>query len=98
MKNLSFTEIPIEELKLVISDTIRAEMQKNSISEPKPETELLTRQETASILGVSLPTLSTWAKSGVIPCYRINTRIRFKKHEILDAVNNCKTIKYRRAE
>jgi len=97
MKNLSFTEIPIEELKQVLSDTIRTEIRKYNFSTP-PETELITRKETATILGVSLVTLNEWTKSGVIPCYRINTRIRFKKHEILDAVNNCKTIKYRRAE
>lgn len=97
MKNLSFTEIPIEELKQVLSDTIRTEIGKYNFSTP-PETELITRIETATILGVSLPTLNEWTKNGVIPCYRINTRIRFKKHEILDAVNNCKTIKYRRAE
>ena len=95
MKNLSFTEIPIEELKQVLSDTIRTEIGKYNFSKP-PETELITRKETATILGVSLITLSEWAKNGVIPCYRINTRIRFKKHEILEAVNNGKTIKYRR--
>ena len=97
MQNLIFSQIPIDELKLVFSDTIRAEMQKYSISEPKPETEFITRLETASILGVSLPTLNEWTKQGIILGYRIASRVRYKKAEILDAVTQINTIKYRRA-
>jgi len=71
-------------------------MQKNSILEPKPETELLTRLETASILGISLPTLNEWTKQGIIPGYRISSRVRYKRAEIMEAVTKINTLKYRR--
>lgn len=96
MQNLIFSQIPIDELKLVISETVRTEMQKNSISEPKPTTELLTRLETAHILGISLPTLNEWTKQGIIPGYRIASRVRYKRAEILEAVTQINTLKYRR--
>jgi len=96
MQNLIFSQIPIEEFRTLISDTVRAEMQKNSISDPQPTTELLTRLETAKILGVSLPTLNEWTKTGVIPGYRIASRIRYKRAEILNAVKQINTLKYRR--
>jgi excisionase family DNA binding protein len=97
MQNLIFSQIPIDEFRALISDTVRAEMQKNCISEPKPETELLiTRLETAKILGVSLVTLNEWTKQGIIPGYRISSRVRYKKAEILNAVSQIQTLKYRR--
>lgn len=96
MQNLIFSQIPIDELKIVIAETVRAEMQKNSISEPPTPTEFITRLETAQILGVSLPTLNFWTKQGVIIGYRIASRVRYKKAEILDAVTRINTLKYRR--
>jgi len=96
MENLILSQIPIIELQKFISDTIRAEMQKNSISEPKPQTEFITRNECSQILGVSLPTLNEWTKQGLVIGYRIGTRVRYKKGEILDAVKQIQTLKYRR--
>lgn len=96
MENLILSQIPITELQKFISDTIREEMQKNATPPPPPETEFITRQETRQILGVSLPTLNDWTKRGVIIGYRIGTRIRYKKSEIMDAVRQVHTLKYRR--
>ena len=94
-KNLIFSQFSIDELKNVISETVRAEMQKN-ISEPKQQTEFITRHETAEILGISLPTLNEWTKQGIVIGYRIATRVRYKKGEILNSLNQVQTMKYRR--
>jgi len=96
MTNLIFSQIPIDDFKSIISETVRAEIQKIGISEPKPQTEFITRHETAEILGISLVTLNEWTKQGVIPGYRIATRVRYKKDEILNSINLIKTLKYRR--
>lgn len=96
MQNLVFSPIPINELKTFISDTIRDEIQKISITTPEPETEFITRLETARILGISLPTLNEWTKTGLIPGYRIASRVRYKKDEILTSLKQINTLKYRR--
>ena len=96
MTNLILTQIPIDDLKIIISDTIREEMQKIATPPPPPETEFITRNQTAQILGVSLPTLNEWTKQGLVVGYRIGTRVRYKKCEILDAVKQIQTLKYRR--
>lgn len=96
MENLIFSQIPITELQKFISDTIREEMQKIATPTPPPETEFITRNQTAQILGVSLPTLNEWTKQGLIIGYRIGTRVRYKKGEILEAVKQIQTLKFRR--
>ena len=47
---------------------------------------LLTRQETADLLSVSLVTLWDWDKKGLIPSYRIGNKVRYKKSEVLAAL------------
>lgn len=53
---------------------------------PKPETELLTRKEVAKWLGISLPTLHAWTKNNILQAYRIGNKVRYKKCEVLDAL------------
>lgn len=96
MTNLILTQIPIDDFKIIISETVRDEMQKFNVPPPPPETEFITRLETSRILGISLPTLNEWTKQGLIPGYRIASRVRYKKGEIMDALKQISTLKYRR--
>lgn len=57
--------------------------------------ELVTRKQAAVLLGISLPTLHEYCKSGIIPSYRVGSRIRFKKSELLECLKKVKTIKFR---
>ena len=52
-------------------------------------------KETAQKLGISLPTLHDWTKRGIIPAYRINTRVRYLKEDIEASFNKIQSIKYR---
>jgi predicted site-specific integrase-resolvase len=47
---------------------------------------LLNRQETADLLGVSLVTLWDWSRKDIIPAYRISNKVRYKKNEVLEAL------------
>ncbi|MBN8643120.1 MAG: helix-turn-helix domain-containing protein [Flavobacteriales bacterium] len=47
---------------------------------------LLTREETAKILSVSLVTLWDWTKKDIVPAYRIGNKVRYKKSEVLNAL------------
>ena len=50
---------------------------------------LVTRKETSKILGgVSLTTLSNWAKSGLLVPHKIGGRVLYKESEILKNLNN----------
>jgi len=73
---------------------------KEVLSEVQPpqqkEDELITRKETAQFLGVSLVTLNQYTKDGIIPGYRIGSRVRYKKHEVLESLKGFK--KYRRRD
>ena len=64
---------------------------------PEPEPELITRKETAQILGVSLPTLNEWTKNGTLPAQRIGTRVRYNRANVYASLKNVETLKYRRA-
>jgi excisionase family DNA binding protein len=56
----------------------------------KPD-EYLTRQETADILKISLPTLSSYTKKGKLKSYRFGDIIRYKRVEV-DAALKVLTI------
>ena len=49
--------------------------------------QLLTRDETAKLLSVSLVTLWDWTKKDIIPAYRIGNKVRYKKSEVLKSLN-----------
>lgn len=50
--------------------------------QPKEPVELLTREETAQYLKISLSTLWHWSKNGVSPSYGIGNRVYYKRSEV----------------
>lgn len=76
--------INYEALSQCIRDAVRAELQehfKTGSSQPAEE-RLLSKQELAAELGVSLVTLTDWMKKG-LPFRRLHKRVYFKKSEVL---------------
>ncbi len=47
---------------------------------------LLSRKETAKILGISLVSLSNYVKLGIIPAYRLGNGVLFKENEVYEAL------------
>jgi excisionase family DNA binding protein len=78
------------DLKEVI-ESILKQFVKDIASPANEPVEFLTRKEAAKILGVSLPTLHEWTKSGKVPGHRIGTRVRYKKSEIENSLLKIKT-------
>ncbi|MDB5283952.1 MAG: hypothetical protein JWO06_3027 [Bacteroidota bacterium] len=77
-----------EALSLCIRDAVRAELQehfKTGGSQPPNSEKLLSKQELAVELGVSLVTLTDWMKKG-LPYLRLHKRVYFKKSEVLNAM------------
>ena len=92
--------ISFEQLQNAIQTIVSNEV-KNAVNGLTPlandTPELLTRKETARILGISLVTLNEWTKTGVIPAKRIGGSVRYEKHAVADSLKDIETIKYRRA-
>lgn len=77
-----------EQLRQVVAEAVKTELKAElSTFSPAPtiqpqKEELITRKEAASFLGVTLPTLNEWTKTGTVKGYRINSRIRYKRSEL----------------
>jgi len=84
---------PLEQLTQSLTEAVFARVAPliQSANKPQPETELLTRKEAAKLLGVSLPTILDWTKTGKITGYRIASRIRYKRHELEASLAQIKT-------
>lgn len=100
MNEILLNGISFDQLQESIKTIVSAEL-KNAVSElttkREIEPELITRKETAEILGVSLPTLHEWTKKGVLPAKRIGSRIRYERTAVYDALKSVEPLKYRRA-
>ena len=57
---------------------------------------LLTRSEAAALLGITLPTLRDYTRRGYVAGYRIGTRVRYKRNEVLDNLQRMRTAKHDR--
>ena len=91
LQNVSLSDIEAL-LSKVIDEKIKSinPEQKNTVSK------LLTRQETARLLKISLPTLDDWAKTGLIRAKRIGTRTRYAYADIEAALKDLPNTKYSR--
>jgi excisionase family DNA binding protein len=49
---------------------------------------LITREETAKLLGVSLVTLHNWVKANILKAYRVGNKVRFKESEVFDSLQS----------
>ena len=83
----------IEQLKTEISEDVFNKISPllEKFRTPTPQTEFITRKQTAQILRVSLPTVNDWTKTGKITGYRIGSRIRYKRNEIENSLSQIKT-------
>jgi excisionase family DNA binding protein len=85
MSNIILQQISVNDLQLIITDAIKEQLQ-GLKTVPPPQIEYITRNETIQILGCSLVTLNVWTKEGKLSSYRIGTRIRYKKDEVLNSL------------
>ena len=50
------------------------------------EEKLLSRKAAAKELGISLNTLDSYSLKGIVPAYRLDRQVRFKKSELLKSL------------
>lgn len=80
-----------------MSELIRAAIKEEikSIQPLKEETEYLTRLQACEKLHISLPTLTSYSKLGLIQSKRLGNRILYAEEDITSAINNIPTRKLR---
>jgi len=91
--------ITFEQLQNSFRSIVKNEVEqiiKNLPTSQEPTPELITRKETAHILGISLPTLNEWTKNGTLPAQRIGTRVRYQRANVYASLKDVETLKYRR--
>ena len=78
-----------EELRGLIAETIERTVRPmiEQAVRPPHSPKLLTRQETARMLSISLPTLHEWTMTGKITANRIGTRVRYYQSDVEGALN-----------
>ncbi|HOX77204.1 MAG TPA: helix-turn-helix domain-containing protein [Bacteroidales bacterium] len=71
----------------LIADKVVLKLKPLIPAEKEPD-ELLTRAETAKLLKISLPTLHDWTRTGKLQSYRISSRLRYRKSEVIEALES----------
>ena len=78
-----------EDFRKWIRESIREELkdQRPPTSNPPQEEPLLSRQQMATELGISLVTLTDWMKKG-LPYLRLNGRVYFHRSEVIASMKH----------
>ncbi|MBK6368453.1 MAG: helix-turn-helix domain-containing protein [Flavobacteriales bacterium] len=93
-QQIVLSPLPLTDLVGAIARAVCSEMDTRPQAATPPPEELLTREEAAQLLGITLPTLRDYA-----PGTRrlIGTRVRYKRSEVLGSLQRIRTPKPQRA-
>lgn len=89
--NFTFEQLPqaVNNLQDTVNEIKRLLLVKSSDPQPK-EDELLTVQDTAKFLTLSVPTVYGLISKGAIPCMKRSKRVYFSKAELLNYLQQGK--------
>ena len=95
-KTIQITGVTVEELADEVANKVMLKIE-NYLKElsKKKNDEILTRQEVADYLKISLVTIHSWNKYGILNPIRMGNRIFYKKQDILDVLEQQKINKKR---
>jgi hypothetical protein len=88
MNSTFFTSLSVGELSEIIKECISgffAEQHKEYRQEP-PADDLLSIEDIQKIFKVSKVTVHKWKKKGLIPFYKMNRKVYFKKSEVINSM------------
>lgn len=75
-----------DELRAMLTEVVATELAKASSAPEPPTPEYLSRKGVAEVLGISLTTVDTYAREGLLRKHRHGGLIRFRTAEVLDAM------------
>lgn len=74
-----------------VKDAVKSEFESRSFNITDGPKTYLSRKEAAELLCVSLPTLNDWSKSGIVPSYKLGSRVRYRLTDIQAALRKQHT-------
>lgn len=96
-QQIVLSPLPLTDLVGHIARAVRSEMDARPLAPTPPREELLTREEAAELLGITLPTLRDYTRRGLVEGYRIGARVRYKRTEVLNSLQRIRIAKPQRA-
>ncbi|MCK0108219.1 helix-turn-helix domain-containing protein [Flavobacteriaceae bacterium S0825] len=94
MGNIQINNFKLEDLETAIKNVLKETVTnavKEQITPNRTIISLFSRESTAEMLCISLPTLHEWTKSGIIKANRIGNRVLYKLEDINDALTEVNT-------
>ena len=85
--------LPLPDLLGEIAKAVRSELDARTQATAPPAEELLTTDQTVTLLGITRPTLREYRRKGYLTGYRIGTRVRYKRNEVLDGLKRMRYAK-----
>ncbi|WP_420551553.1 helix-turn-helix domain-containing protein [Tenacibaculum aiptasiae] len=87
---IQLQNLNIHELKQIVSDAVREEVSKINDSDSNTKDELLTREQAATFLNISLPTLRSYVVRGVISEKRLGKKLYYSKKALISSMVDSK--------
>jgi predicted DNA-binding transcriptional regulator AlpA len=91
-KQIQVLQLSLEDLSTMMTEAVAKGIEKaNNVIQLNPEPEkdkLMSRAETAALLGVSLTTLFHWNNDKTLPNQKIGGRVYYQYSVIMDKLNN----------
>jgi predicted DNA-binding transcriptional regulator AlpA len=87
----NFILISEEDFRAIIKEELKALIPAET---PQEEDRLIDRFEVCDMLKITLATLNTYSKQGIIPSYKIGARkVRYKHNEVLKSLKKKRKVK-----
>ena len=92
MDRTIFTSINVDDLTDIIKKCILEAVSDSNKETTKelPSDDLLNIEDIQKIFNVSKVTVHKWKKKGLIPFYKMNRKVYFKKSEVINSMNHKK--------
>jgi hypothetical protein len=87
---------PFEEITQRLTSIENRLIDLTATKESATDLKYLSREEAATILRISLPTLNEYTKKGLIQGRKIGTRMLYLEADIKSAVKDATSLRYRR--
>jgi hypothetical protein len=92
MGTIQMIQVTPNELANLISESVKSQIQElinaTNKEHPKDVNDLFSRKETAEFFKVSLVSIHSWMKDGIIKPYKVGNRTYFKKSELITVVES----------
>ncbi|MDO6736501.1 helix-turn-helix domain-containing protein [Wenyingzhuangia sp. 2_MG-2023] len=88
-QQIQFIQVNPEQLQNAITESVKQQVSELKKYFTEPE-ELLTREETATLLKVDKSTLWNWQKQGKLIPYGLQGRVYYKRSDIMKAIVKLK--------